>query len=194
MRLYSIQSIEVVAYLHKYKTYFPTLEKSVLLQDESDRISFLPGYSWMIKQYNDKKNNDFSSQPVWWYTNLKQITKQVRHLSTNEVIITAEVPEKEILLYDADLWEEGPFMRCYLGWGGCTKMLSDTWDEETDALFDSIYDLYKKNKSAMEETWKEIFNIRKSDGTQRIHAVTSCIELYWMLSKPIASSKEMFNA
>ncbi|MHB8132179.1 MAG: hypothetical protein ACYDEX_24750 [Mobilitalea sp.] len=184
MRLYTVQSLEVAAYLKEYSIYFPDFEKCDLLQDPEDREYFEECYKWMIHKYNELKGHDFSSAPVWWYTDIKELMENYKHIKLTEIVMQAEVPDNWILRYDANLYERGPFCRMHIGWAGHRLELSDTWTKADDDLFDKIWDAYKDNLPAMIETWNEIFNIQKSKSVrQRIHCITPFIDLAWMQIK-----------
>lgn len=187
MRLYTIQSLEVVYLLYNYKIYFPTFEKADWLQDPDLKASFEECYQWMAYQYNKRKNNDFSSAPVWWYTDFNEATRHLnKSTNTNEVLLRADVPDKLVLLHDADLWERGPFADCHLGWLGHTMELQDDWKGTRFVdLFDKLWDAYKKNRDATIQTWETIFNVSKSNPPERVHATTQFIDFYWLEKKQI---------
>lgn len=68
----------------------------------------------------------------------------------------------------------GPFMTCALGSLSCDENYETFFKNETN--FDNRWNAYKKNQAAMEETWKEVFVIKKSQAIkQRIHALTPYI-------------------
>lgn len=185
MRLYTIQSLEVVYLLYQYKIYFPSFEKADWLQDGDLKEAFEFPYSWMTEQYNKRKNQDFSSSPVWWYTNYNEAVKHLKTATnTNEVLIRADVPDKLVLLHDADLWERGPFVQLNLGWLGHPMELTDNWEgTKFQKLFDAVWDAYKKNDLAVIQTWENIFNITRSNPPERIHATTQFIDFYWLEKK-----------
>ena len=182
MRLYTIQSLEVVYLLYQYKIYFPSFEKADWLQDDDLREAFEYPYHWMTEQYNKRKNQDFSSAPVWWYTDYKEAVKHLNKSSnTNEVLLRADVPDKLVLLHDANLWERGPFSQLNLGWLGHSMELTDNWEgTKFQKLFDDLWDAYKKNEPAVVQTWETIFNITKSNPPERLHATTQFIDFYWL--------------
>lgn len=195
MRLYSYQSIEVIATLHKDSIYYADYDKSFWLNQEDDhpaqRANWRTAFEWLMYQYNKRKNHDWSSAPVWWYTSLEELQENMKYAKTDEILITAEVPDKIVMLIDADAWSDGPFSTHYLGWRGHFMYTQSDWkgnEEKFDKLFNKLWDIYKKNPEAMIETWAEVFNIRRSDGTQRIHAITPYIDLRWMVPKPSISS------
>lgn len=103
----------------------------------------------------------------------------------------AEVPDKLVLLHDADRWEQGPFCSADLGWAGSKLYQFDgVWTEKMDQLWDKRVKYYRENPQAMIETWSEVFNISKKDGTQRIHATTPFIDLSWLDKKRLPISDE----
>ena len=113
------------------------------------------------------------------------------YIKPHEIIIQAEVPDKLVLLHDADAWSDGPFSSMDLGWRGHKLYNANDWTGTNyEELFDKLWDRYKKNPEAMIETWTEIFNIRKA-ANQRIHATTQFIDLYWLESKPIKSEPSL---
>jgi hypothetical protein len=139
---------------------------------------------WMTDQYNKRKNHDFSSAPVWWYTDFNDAVRHLKKSSTNQVLLQAEVPDKIVLLHDANLWERGPFSNLHLGWLGHSMELTDNWEgTKFPELFDKIWDAYKHNADAMVQTWESIFNISKSNPPERIHATTQYIDLFWIEKK-----------
>jgi hypothetical protein len=198
MRLYSYQSIEVIATLHRDSVYYADINKCKWLNDPTDpeitRSNLRLAWEWLMAQYNKRKKHDYSSAPVWWYTSLKELQGNMKYAKSGEVLITADVPDSVILLYDADLWEEGPFSTCGLGWRGHLIHTSIDWkdnEKRFDAMLTIIWDAYKRSPWTMIETWSEIFNIRRSDGTQRIHAITPYIDVKWMIPTPINSTTSL---
>ena len=180
MLLYTIQSLEVVRLLKQYSIYYAEFEKASYLQDEG-MDAFENAYHWMMAQYNQRKGHDFSSAPVWWYTDIKEAQRTFLRLPLGSVLFAAEIPDKWILLHDADLWY-CPLNDASCGWLGHPLNMSNTWTPEVDALFDQLSSLYDLNQDAKEETWKEIFNLSK-DRNQTIHAITPFIDLYWVEPK-----------
>lgn len=185
MRLFTYQSLEVVYMLYKYSMYFASYEQSKFIKDVPE-ISFC--FHWLMEQYNKKKKNEYSSAPVWWYTSRKEAISYIKYMKPNEVLLQADVPDKELLLLDSDLWETGPLAGMSLGWLGHEMYLDSDWkDSKYETLYDSLYTLYKKDTKSTVETWSEIFNIRKSDSTQSINAITPYIYLGWL--QPIIKQK-----
>lgn len=184
MHLFTVQSLEVVSILKRDTLYYADYDKSYWVNQEDDiqRSNFKFAYMWLMDQYNQRKKHDYSCAPVWWYTSLKELKRQMRYVPTTDVILQAEVPDKIVLLYDADQWEEGPFSTYHLGWQGHFMHSKMDWGKDNDRfeqLFDKLYDIYRANPEVAIATWPEIFNIRKSDGTQRLHAITPYIDLTW---------------
>jgi len=150
-------------------------------------------YHWMMEQYNKRKGHEFSSAPVWWYTDKKEAQRNFlredhqlgyeERDSTATVLIKAEVPDKWVLLHDSERWY-CPLNNASCGWGAHPLFSSNTWTPEFDVLWDKLHNLYENNQEAKEETWKEIFNISK-DGHQNLHAVTPFIDLYWIEAKKV---------
>jgi hypothetical protein len=122
---------------------------------------------------------------------LKELQENMKYANTTDILITADVPDNLVLLYDADLWEQGPFTVTGLGWRGHFIHTMVSWgkyNDKFDAMFDVIWNAYRRSPLTMIETWSEIFHIKRSDGTQRIHAVTPYIDLRWMVPKTISST------
>lgn len=182
MRLYTYQSLSTIAYICKYQIYFADYNKGFYTTDESDRNHFKPLYQWMMSQYNKRRNNEFSSAPVWWYTDRKEAVSKFSRYPVGSILFSADVPEKFILLHDADLWEEGPLGYYHLGFRGHPMLLTNDWEGTNyETLSDNLYEAYKNNRLAAEETWNEIFNIRRKDSIkQRIHAITPFIAIEWL--------------
>lgn len=184
MRLYSIQTLDVIVTLKKESIYFPDFDKCVWLNDPEDneitKKDWRLAFEWMTDQYNKRKGHDFSSAPVWWYTQLKELKKNLCYVKPYEVIIQADVPDRLVMLHDADAWSDGPFSGWALGWKGHGMYTKNDWTGTNYAeLFDRLYDLYKNNPESTIETWNEVFNITKT-GNQRIHATTPFIDLSWI--------------
>lgn len=107
MRLYTIQSLNVLEILTKYGIYKPSFDKCFYLQDEGDKLAFERPYRWILEQYNRIKKNEISTPLVWWYTDLEEANEVFSRVDTDQVLIKADVDDKEILFQDADLWEMG---------------------------------------------------------------------------------------
>lgn len=174
MRLYTIQSLEVLEVLTTYGVYFPQFDKCFYLQDIGDKLAFERPYKWMLEQYNRIKSNEISSPLVWWYTDLEEAQECFKRTkNTKQVLLRADVDDKDILFHDADEWEVGPLNNLSLGFKGHHIWMSNDWTNKDEEISDKLDILYKANQKAKEETWKEVFNITKN--TERIHANTSCI-------------------
>lgn len=187
MRLYTIQTLEVAAQLQARGQYFPEFDKCYYLTQENDhtiiKANWRFAYEWMTDQYNLRKGHDFSSAPVWWYTDLKQVAAILKYVDTHQVVLQAEVPNELVLLHDADLWEHGPFCSRHLGFQGSGLFSDELWAKRFDhysQLFDKIDSAYTKNPSAMVDTWTEVFHIRRKGEPQRVHATTQFIHLGWL--------------
>ena len=109
MLLYTIQSLEVISYLYTYQIYYPSFDKCDMLIDDMDKEAFEEPYRWMTEQYNKRKHNEFSSAPVWWRMDYKETVRAYNRSEAGYVLIKAHVPDKLVLLHDADLWEAGAF-------------------------------------------------------------------------------------
>jgi len=162
-----------------------------MIEDEQDRQAFEPPYRWIAEQYNRRKNNEFSSAPVWWYTDYKEAVKWFPNHRTDTVLIKAEVPDKLVLLHDADLWERGPFMQCHLGWLGHAMEATDDWQgTKYPELFNKVWDAYKNNRASVEQTWENVFNISKTNPPERIHGTTQFLSLDWLEPRQLKQSSE----
>ena len=181
MRLYTIQSLKVASILKKETIYFPTFEQADFLQGDGTE-GFREAYTWMMQQYNLRKGHDFSSAPVWWFTDKEEAQRVFLRRTDGCILLKAEVPDKLVLLHDSDLWYL-PLTGTFCGWAGHRLMASDSWCNEWDLLYDKLSGLYKKNPAAQQETWKEVFNITKN-GNQNLHGVTAFIDLYWIEEHP----------
>ena len=191
MLLYTVQSMDVISILNKDSIYFAEFEKSDFFKDTVIKASVEEAYFFMLEEYNRRKRHDFSGCPVWWYTSQKELSENYKYTKTDEVVIKAEVPDKHVLLYDADAYEEGPFCSNFLGWRGHKMFETNTWENTNyGEVFDKLYDLYSKDKSSTRETWKNIFNISRSNPPKRIHAITPYIDLYWLKRKHVSQSQE----
>jgi hypothetical protein len=178
MRLYTIQSLEVLEILTSYSIYFPSFEHCGMLQGDN---SFERPYKWLMEQYNILKKNEFSSAAVWWQTDIKEVLKcfkRQQKQGTNQILLMANVDNKDILLLDDELWCIGPFMNCSLGFRGSHLSMSDDWTSKDEELFDKIHNVYDTNEKAKEETWKQIFKVNKH--TEMIHAITPFIMASWI--------------
>ena len=174
MRLYTIQSLEVLEILSIYGVYFPHFEKCYYLQKEGDKLTFERPYRWLLEQYNKIKKNELSSALVWWYTSLNEAQECFKRTKdTQQILLRADVDEKDILLHNADEWEYGPLNNVALGFIGHHIWMSNDWTRKDEEISDKLHDLYSANQKAKEETWKEIFNVNKN--TERVHALTACI-------------------
>lgn len=184
MKLYTFQSLEVLGLIQKNKIYFPEWDNCSCfgppLLDE-----FANAYAYMMFQYNKRKGHEYSCPPVFWYTDLKQVIEALkRKHEDNNILITANVPDKYILLYNSNDYY------AVLGNNGLGTYSSDLhdndWSETTQKRFDLTYDIYKKNEDARVETWNEIFNITKRDKYKTyIHAITPYICDIWIKPKVI---------
>jgi hypothetical protein len=181
LRLYTIQSLEVLESLTIYGIYTPDFNKCGMLEGDK---SFERPYRWLMEQYNTIKKNEFSSAAVWWQTDIKEVLRCFKHQQkqgTNQILLMADVDDKDILLLDDDLWCTGPFMNCSLGFRGLCLYMSNNWTTKDEELFDKLYDRYDANQKSKEETWKQVFNITKS--TEMIHAITPFIIREWITPK-----------
>lgn len=183
MKLYTFQSLEVLGIIQKYKIYFPEWDKCCCFKDLEIQKEFNICYEYMMRQYNKKRGHDYSSPPVFWYTELKQAIEVLKR-EQNTILMIAEVPDKLALLYNSDDYY------AVLGNSGLgtysSELYSGDWTETTQNRFDLVYDIYKKNPLAREETWNEIFNVTKRDKYKNIiHAITPYIIDTWIKPKMI---------
>ncbi len=193
MRLYTIQSLDVIEILTKYDIYKPSWDKCIYLESDWEREAFERPYRWIVEQYNRIKKNEVSNPLVWWYTDIEEATQSFKHRQTTEqLLISADVDDKDVLLHDADLWEFGPFCNRPLGSISCEENYETFFKNINN--WDNRYGAYQNNQAAVEETWKEAFVIQKSScEKQRIHGLTSCIfKSYIKPRKPIENQEE-FN-
>jgi len=189
MRLYTIQSIEVFAELTKYGIYKPQFDKCDMVVLDT---CFEHPYKWLMEQYNRIKKNEFSSAAVWWQTDINEALKcfkRQQSQGTNQILLMADVDDKDILLLDDDLWCEGPFMNSHLGFRGHHLVMSNEWRDKDEEISDKLYDLYNANQEAKEETWKQVFNI--TNHTNMIHAITPFILHSWVC--PRKHNEELFE-
>ena len=182
MKLYTVQTIDVLAQLYRDKIYFTDWSKCFYLQEKNGGIQYENCYRWMLNKYNEKKKHDFSAPLIWWTTAFEDSDEYFKRCTIpGAVFIKAEVPDKIVLLHLRDEWEMGPFSNFYLGWKGHRIFTSDLpWTEKEEELFDKLWNIYNKNQLAKEETWNEIFNITKN--SQQIEAVTPFIDLTWLIN------------
>ena len=169
MLLYTIQSLEVMAYLYTHQIYYPSFDRCDMLIDDDFKAAFEEPYKWMTEQYNKRKKTKYISAPVWWRTDYKETVQAYNRSETGYVLIKAHVPDKLVLFHDADLWEIGPFVNVPLG-----------WIVENEKFFDALWDLHKKNHPATIQTWENIFNISNSNPPECIHATTQYIDISWL--------------
>ena len=180
MRLYSIQTIGVLAELQQYQMYKPKWELCEFIIYCAD---IAKGYIWLVDQYNSRKNNEYLGPLVWWYTDFKEAIRDYKRMMllgrTDIVLINANVDDKDILLQDADLWEDGPLCGFHLGFRASSPWLDNhTWTDKDERTWEAVTKAYKRNHRAAEETWKESLIITKN--TKRIHAVTPFIYMGWL--------------
>lgn len=178
VKLYSIQNYQVLAEVCLYKIYKPKWELCDWIHYDS---CIAPGYIWIVDEYNRRKNNEYLGPLVWWYTDIKEalrIYKEDCKKNSNLVLISADVPEKDILFQDADLWSRGPFCGWPLGFLSSPTTLSEEWTDKCKEFYNKMYASYEKNRAATSETWKECLNITKQ--TERIHALTPYILLEYI--------------
>ena len=83
MILYTLQSIETMSLLYKYKVLFlsPTTEEQQKYMD----------------RYNSVKNNEFSSAPIFWYKS--KLLAGYNFVTGNKglVLVKAEIPDSVLL-------------------------------------------------------------------------------------------------
>lgn len=178
MRLYTFQSLEVLGKIATDKSYFPSWEKCAW----NDETGFMEAYAWMMEQYNIRKKQEFSCPPVFWYTNIKDVRRLLGERQDARILITAEVPDKYILLHDFHAWHN------VLNNSGMGMTCDDAFwinkDFYTDTTFDKVYSVYKRHIPSKEESWKEIFNLPKRDKwKQDVHAITPFIYDIWIEPK-----------
>ncbi len=95
--------------------------------------------------------------------------RQSDNMHNQDVLLQAEVPTQDYLLYDSDAWN----LILYDAGLGASH-----YTYQVDRA-DQWYDLYKKNASARLESYKEIFNLPKNS-RRDVHAITSCIKASWL--------------
>ena len=199
MRLYTSQSLEVVKILMRDGIYKPSFEKCDMLQDVYDRAAFERPYRWLMDQYNKIKQNEFSSAAVWWQTSLKEALRCYKNAATvktmtsgtNQVLLMADVDNKDILLLDDDLWCDGPFCQYPLWFRGSSLFMSNEWTDKDKELEDKLWKLKETNRLAMEETWKHVFRITKH--TRMVHAITPFIYKSWIIPRKKLENQDEFN-
>ena len=178
MRLYTFQGLEVASILYQQKVYEADWAKCCCFHE--DQQQFNPMYEFMRDQYNRIKGVSHEGPPIFWYTSLKEVItylRQSENLHNRDVLLQAEVPKQDYLLYDSDAWNQ---ILYDAGLGAPFYTYPpDKWTHAQDARADSWYDLYKKNTLARLESYKEIFNVPKSR-RRDVHAITSCIKESWL--------------
>ena len=180
MKLYTTQTLDVLVELKQYQMYKPKWE---LCNMDFLEPCIAEGYIWLVDQYNRIKKHDYQNPLVWWHTDLDEAYKSYKRMCdwgrTDIVLLSANVEDKEILLQDADKWEQGPMCGWPLGFRASNVFLdNDNWSEKDDKFFDSMTKAYENNRIACAETWKECLVITKQ--TRRIHALTPFLYLGWI--------------
>jgi hypothetical protein len=132
----------------------------------------------MVDQYNRIKKTNFDTPPVFWYTELRQAKRNMKYVKRG-VMLIAQVPDEAILQYDSEDWY-GALNLYGIGFG------HNYGDVPNWERFDKIWDAYKKNPRAMEESWKEIFHLPLCKRERvEVHAVTMEIQLEWIFQQDI---------
>ena len=178
---YSLQTLDVIAELYSYEIYRPKWECCEMLLTMSDVAE---GYIWIVNEYNRIKQTDYFGPLVWWNTDYQEALdsfKRVSKYRTDIALITANIPEKYVLLHDADLWEEGPLCGWPLGFRASNSYCNNEWTAKEDKFFNDSNAAYEKNRRAAAETWRECLIITKN--TARIHALTPFIDKTWFIKK-----------
>lgn len=168
MRVYSYQSASVLAAIMSEEGYVPEWNHCNSCFKEH-QTQFEPAYRWLATQYNVRKNTNYTNPPIWFYITAKQAKEQL--LNSTGVLIIAEVPDKELLLYNSENWY---------------AVLNDYSLGFLDSVvtydFDRIFDIYAKesNKRAREETWQQIFLKTKQESIETFHAITMRFRKEWI--------------
>lgn len=151
------QAIEVVNQLNK--TGFLTGKAEFVDKD------FLPSYKWMIKQMDERINNN-GFIPIWLWLEKPNLREEGHfNKGTKAVCLTVEIPENKVLLSDFDAWH------CVLNNGFCAI------SEEEDRLFEQ-----GKLAITKEKSWERIFALEKLRNSEMwsghpvVQGVTSIIK------------------
>ena len=168
MRVYSYQSASVLAAIMSEEGYVPEWNHCNSCFKEH-QTQFEPAYRWLATQYNVRKNTNYTNPPIWFYITAKQAKEQL--LNSTGVLIIAEVPDEELLLYNSENW-----------YAVLNNYSLGFLDSIVTYDFDRIFNIYAKesNKRAIEETWQQIFLKTKQESIETFHAITMRFKKEWI--------------
>jgi len=152
---------QVILYTVQHIDAYYVLRKNGILTGNPKR-SFLPeSYEWMRKQMNLRIAEPSDTYPIWLWTHKPNRNQPaLLRKGVRGVILTVDVPEKQVLLSDFDAWHV--------------------------VLNNQVLELYDGEEIDKETSWERIFNLdlilhhpyyhNGDEGSQWVQAVTPYIK------------------